>query len=196
VEVDFARRQLLVRGKAVDIAERTFDILELLVRAGGELVSKDELLERVWPGRFVGDNTLEVHICSLRKAQGKNRVLLKTLKAGLSDPRSWNLERAAEPRRPGASPGQATTGALRTNLPAQAKLIGGEVFRVGLALGREDDALAWELRAATSLARLHQRQGRQALARDVLAPVYRRLTEEFATADLREAQRLRKAPGR
>jgi predicted ATPase len=82
---------------------------------------------------------------------------------------------------------------LRTNQPAQAKLIGEEVFRVGLALGREDDALAWELRAATSLARLHQRQGRQALARDVLAPVYRWFTEEFATADLREAQRLRKA---
>lgn len=125
VEVDFARRRLLVRGKVVDIAERTFDILELLVRADGELVSKDELLERVWPGRFIGDNTLEVHISSLRKALGENRGLLKTAYGrGYRILGSWNQERAAEPHRPGASPRQPTTGASRTNLPAQATLIG------------------------------------------------------------------------
>jgi|SRR5271165_125396 len=51
-------------------------------------------------------------------------------------------------------------------------------------------ALAWELRAATSLARLWQLQHRVAEARELLGSVYGRFTEGFATADLREARRL------
>jgi predicted ATPase len=49
-------------------------------------------------------------------------------------------------------------------------------------------ALAWELRAATSLARLWGGLGRQAEALTLLAPVYARFTEGFATADLRTAR--------
>jgi predicted ATPase/class 3 adenylate cyclase len=51
-------------------------------------------------------------------------------------------------------------------------------------------ALSWELRAATSLARLWQQQDRAAEARGVLAPVYARFTEGFATADLKAAKAL------
>src|SRR5271166_6523582 len=51
-------------------------------------------------------------------------------------------------------------------------------------------SLAWELRAATSLARLWQLQHRVAEARELLGSVYGRFTEGFATADLREARRL------
>jgi predicted ATPase len=53
-----------------------------------------------------------------------------------------------------------------------------------------DGTLAWELRAAISLARLWQSQGRSREARDLLARVYGRFTEGFGTADLREAKRL------
>ena len=48
----------------------------------------------------------------------------------------------------------------------------------------------WELRAATSLARLWRDQGRRAEARDLLAPVYGWFTEGFDTADLKDAKGL------
>ncbi|MBF6030495.1 helix-turn-helix transcriptional regulator [Pseudomonas sp. P115] len=53
-----------------------------------------------------------------------------------------------------------------------------------LGLANQQGALAWELRCATSLARLWQQQGRVQVARDVLGSVYARFTEGFATQDL------------
>jgi class 3 adenylate cyclase/predicted ATPase len=52
----------------------------------------------------------------------------------------------------------------------------------------QQQAKSWELRAATSLARLRRDQGRRAEARDLLAPVYGRFTEGFDTADLKTAK--------
>jgi predicted ATPase len=63
-------------------------------------------------------------------------------------------------------------------------------FRRALDLAYRQDALFWELRTATSLARLRQRQHRIPEAREVLGPVYGRFTEGFATADLKEAKNL------
>jgi len=63
-------------------------------------------------------------------------------------------------------------------------------FSRSLDLGREQSALAWELRTATSLARLLARQGRSDEAPRVLRPVYDRFTEGFETSDLRAAKRL------
>src|SRR5580658_9856133 len=77
-EVDLDRRELRLRGVAVPIGGRAFEILEVLVRSAGELVTKDELMDRVWPGAIVLDNTLQVHIVSLRRALGRHRALLKT----------------------------------------------------------------------------------------------------------------------
>jgi predicted ATPase len=51
-------------------------------------------------------------------------------------------------------------------------------------------ARSYELRAATSLARLWQEQGKRAAARDLLAPVYAWFTEGFDTRDLQEAKTL------
>jgi predicted ATPase len=64
-----------------------------------------------------------------------------------------------------------------------------------LALARRQHARSWELRAATSLARLWQQQGKRAEARALLAPVYAWFTEGFDTADLREARALLEALG-
>ena len=57
-----------------------------------------------------------------------------------------------------------------------------------LRVARRQQARAYELRAATSLARLWGEQGRRAEARDLLAPVYGWFTEGFDTADLKEAK--------
>jgi predicted ATPase len=59
-----------------------------------------------------------------------------------------------------------------------------------LAIAHRQQAKSWELRAATSLARLWQQQGKRAAAYDLLAPVYGWFTEGFDTADLQEAQAL------
>jgi predicted ATPase len=63
-------------------------------------------------------------------------------------------------------------------------------FSRSMDLAREQSALAWELRAATSLAHLWARQGRRDEARRVLRPLYDRFTEGFDTPDLRAAKGL------
>jgi predicted ATPase len=63
-------------------------------------------------------------------------------------------------------------------------------FRQALDWARRQGALSWELRAATSLARLWRNQGRPAEAMALLQPVYGRFTEGFATADLKAAKAL------
>jgi class 3 adenylate cyclase/tetratricopeptide (TPR) repeat protein len=65
-----------------------------------------------------------------------------------------------------------------------------ELYRKALSIAAEQEAKLWELRAATSLARLWGVQGRRAEARDLLAPVYGWFTEGFATQDLMGAKAL------
>ena len=63
-------------------------------------------------------------------------------------------------------------------------------FHTALDVARHQQAKSWELRAATSLARLWQQQGKTTEARDLLAPVYDWFTEGFDTADLKDAKTL------
>jgi predicted ATPase len=63
-------------------------------------------------------------------------------------------------------------------------------FSRSMDLAREQSALAWELRAATSFAHLRARQGRCGEASRVLRSVYVRFTEGFGTPDLKAAKRL------
>jgi DNA-binding winged helix-turn-helix (wHTH) protein len=61
-EIDLARRELRVRGTYVPVGRRAFEFIEVLVRSAGEIVTKDELMNRIWPGAVVMENTLQVHI--------------------------------------------------------------------------------------------------------------------------------------
>jgi predicted ATPase len=63
-------------------------------------------------------------------------------------------------------------------------------FKQALAVARRQQAKSWELRAAMSLSRLWQQQGKRAEARELLAPIYNWFTEGFDTADLQEAKAL------
>jgi predicted ATPase len=63
-------------------------------------------------------------------------------------------------------------------------------FARALSIARKQHAKSWELRAATSLARLWRDQGKRRQARDLLAPVYGWFTEGFDTLDLKEAKAL------
>src|SRR3984957_10917245 len=77
-EVDLARRELRARGVPVPIGGRAFEIVEVLVQSAGELITKNDLMGRVWPGAIVEDNTVQFHISAIRKALGRDRGLLKT----------------------------------------------------------------------------------------------------------------------
>ena len=63
-------------------------------------------------------------------------------------------------------------------------------LRHALDITRHQQAKSLELRAAMSLSRLWQQQGKQAEARELLAPIYAWFTEGFDTADLQEAKAL------
>jgi predicted ATPase len=65
-----------------------------------------------------------------------------------------------------------------------------ELYRKALNIAEEQEAKLWELRAAVSLTQLRRDQGRQAEARDLLAPIYAWFTEGFGTPDLKEAKAL------
>ena len=63
-------------------------------------------------------------------------------------------------------------------------------FERALAVARGQQAKSWELRAATSMARLWRDRGKRQQARDLLAPIYGWFTEGFDTLDLKEAKAL------
>jgi TolB-like protein/Tfp pilus assembly protein PilF len=65
---DLRQRELKRDGLPVQLGSRARDILWVLASANGEVVSKDELMTRVWPGLVVEENNIQVHISALRKA--------------------------------------------------------------------------------------------------------------------------------
>jgi TolB-like protein/Tfp pilus assembly protein PilF len=69
--LDPAERQLLREGQPVQLTAKLFDILLLLVQNSGHLISKEDLMERIWPDSFVEINNLTVSMSALRKALGE-----------------------------------------------------------------------------------------------------------------------------
>ena len=73
------RRELFGEAGPVAIGGRALDLLSALAARGGALVSKDELLEDVWPGAIVEDNALQAQISAVRKALGGEAARLVTV---------------------------------------------------------------------------------------------------------------------
>src|SRR6516225_3967519 len=73
------RRELLDDGRPVDLGGRAFDVLIALLESGGRVVSNEELMNRVWPGRIVEDNSLHAHVSALRRALGDQRAVIRTV---------------------------------------------------------------------------------------------------------------------
>jgi DNA-binding winged helix-turn-helix (wHTH) protein len=72
------QRQLLADAVPVELGTRAFDLLLVLLEADGSLVTKDELLSRVWPGVVVSEENLKVQVSALRKALGADRDVIRT----------------------------------------------------------------------------------------------------------------------
>jgi len=70
--LDVAERRLLHNGEVVPLSPKVFDTLLLFVENPGHLLEKDELMRRLWPGTFVGEDTLARNISTLRKALGES----------------------------------------------------------------------------------------------------------------------------
>ncbi|MFL9960065.1 winged helix-turn-helix domain-containing protein [Paraburkholderia sediminicola] len=79
LQVDVASREMFLDGQPVRLGSRAFDMLAVLIAANGALVSKNELLEQVWPDTIVEENNLQVHMSALRKVLGDNRGLIQTV---------------------------------------------------------------------------------------------------------------------
>ena len=72
------QRQLIADGLPIELGTRAFDLLLVLLEANGSLVTKDELLGRVWPGIVVSEENLKVQVSALRKALGADRDVIRT----------------------------------------------------------------------------------------------------------------------
>ena len=77
-EIDLARREIRVLGSAVPIGGRAFEVIKALAQSPGKIVTKDELMNSIWPGAIITENTLHVHAMAVRRALGPYRTLLKT----------------------------------------------------------------------------------------------------------------------
>src|SRR5437016_8584780 len=73
-ELSPATRQLLVDRQPAPLGARAFDVLLALVERRDRLVSKNELLDLVWPGLVVEENNLQVQIWTLRKLLGSAAI--------------------------------------------------------------------------------------------------------------------------
>jgi len=78
--IDVTERSLLSDAGAVPLTPKAFDTLLFLVENAGRIVGRDELLTRIWPDTFVGENTLAQNISTLRKVLGADASkLLETV---------------------------------------------------------------------------------------------------------------------
>lgn len=170
-EIDCNRRELRAHGAAVPIGSRAFEIIEVLVQSGGELVTKDDLMARVWSTAIVEDNTLQVHISAIRKALGANRGMLKTVSGrGYRLLGPWAIQRddivagVQAPER-----GRESQRSFGTNVPEAASAL----------IGRE--ATVQYLRDLLSAYRVVTLTGPGGIGKTVLAAeVARRQFREFA----------------
>lgn len=79
LSVSLERREVLDPQGVVKLGSRAFDVLAELIAAKGQLVSKDQLLARVWPDLVVEENNLQVHVSTLRKLLGSEREAIRTV---------------------------------------------------------------------------------------------------------------------
>jgi DNA-binding winged helix-turn-helix (wHTH) protein len=103
-------RQLVADSGRIELGTRALDLLLVLLEADGSLVTKDELMSRVWPGIVVAEENLKVQISALRKAFGEDRDFIRTefgrgyrFTAAVRSIVAWGACQRAARRRDGSS---------------------------------------------------------------------------------------------
>jgi adenylate cyclase len=72
--LNLKERLVLKNGKFVELTPKTFDVLHLLVENCGEILTKDQILGKVWNGSFVEEGNLAVHISKLRRSLDETKT--------------------------------------------------------------------------------------------------------------------------
>ena len=166
------RRELLADKRPLELGGRAFDVLMALIGAEGAVVTKDALIERVWPGRVVEENNLQAQISALRKVFGADRGLIRTIAGRGYQFTGATVTVPAQPYLPVTAalpePVSAPSGP-RTNLPSA----------VSELIGR--DAVLAELEELTAFHRLVTLAGAGGIGKTRLAiEVSRHLVSRFA----------------
>ena len=115
------QRRLLVNGRPVPLGPRAFDVLLALVERPGQLVSKNELLDLVWPGLVVEENNLQVQISTLRKLLGPQAIATipgRGYRWALAPHDASAQAAKSESAPPASSAGSAALPDVPTELPA------------------------------------------------------------------------------
>jgi DNA-binding winged helix-turn-helix (wHTH) protein/TolB-like protein/Tfp pilus assembly protein PilF len=71
-ELDGIKRLLLRDGEPVSLNPKAFEVLLVMVESRGDVLTKDDLLDKVWPDQIIEEGNLKVHISALRKALGQS----------------------------------------------------------------------------------------------------------------------------
>ena len=80
LHIDFDAHEAVVAGRALSLTPREFDLLAFLARHPGRVVSRDELLRKVWGYDYVGETrTVDVHVRRLRMKLGEERAFIETV---------------------------------------------------------------------------------------------------------------------
>ena len=118
-----AKRRIEKDGSPLQLSARAFDILVTLIEQAGTVVSKNELLTRVWPGVNVDESSLRVHIAKLRRTLGDGEAGAKYLATVSGQGYCFVAEVS---RLDGAKPSSVAPAPAKThNLPArQPQMVG------------------------------------------------------------------------
>jgi predicted ATPase/DNA-binding winged helix-turn-helix (wHTH) protein len=146
------RRTLATEGREVPIRGRAFDLLLALVERRDRVVSKDELMEAVWPGRIVEEGNLTVHVAGLRKLLGSGiiatlsgrgyRFVAPVVEIPVEDGRQPRHGPPCRPSAPADSPGQAVAAPWPGDLPRPlTRLIGRDGDLDGVRAGLDESRL-------------------------------------------------------
>lgn len=84
LKADFEKREIHVKDKKLDLTLKEFELLEILIRNKGKILTRDTLLDKIWGYEYIGETrTVDVHIRYLRKKveeDDKNPRLIETIR--------------------------------------------------------------------------------------------------------------------
>ena len=84
VSIDFNKHEVIKNGEKVDLTLKEFELLQILIKNSGRVLTRDLLLDKIWGYEFIGETrTIDVHIRYLRKKiedDDKNPKFIETIR--------------------------------------------------------------------------------------------------------------------
>ena len=78
---DFDKREILIKDKKLDLTLKEFELLEILIRNKGKILTRDTLLDKIWGYEYIGETrTVDVHVRTLRQKLMEAGELIETVR--------------------------------------------------------------------------------------------------------------------